>query len=419
MASWKLRASDPEGALPTRRTAGLAAVVLALAAGLYMLLAPSSEQPDTTHSTPDPAVQENPEVTLDRAADAVAAAETLSQQGAAAAARRRLQEAQAERASGERQMLLAEQERQRLAEQQRLAQVPPGLQVSPAGLPPYPAAAAPLAPTPQQQLELEFELQQQRLAQQGLLSPAVALTIREPAAEDPAAREARPPASPIGEDAAPASGAAPTAAASPAPAPAQVPTSTPRPEVPDHEVIDEGTILEALMVTQIKGDFSGPVQALVATPLWSRDRQRELIPRGTRALGTAQSVAGWGASRLAVGFHRLILPDGQRVELEMPGLSQAGETGLRDQVNRHFLSTFGAAGAVGLLAGLSQAGAQRPTGFSPGDARWEAGARIGQAGEQIFQQFLNRMPTLTIRAGHRVRIYIATDIAVPRLEPSR
>jgi len=189
--------------------------------------------------------------------------------------------------------------------------------------------------------------------------------------------------------------------------------------VPGHEVIDEGTILEALMVTQIKGDFSGPVQALVATPLWSRDRQRELIPRGTRALGTAQSVAGWGASRLAVGFHRLILPDGQRVELEMPGLSQAGETGLRDQVNRHYLSTFGAAGAVGLLAGLSQAGAQRPTGFSPGDARWEAGARIGQAGEQIFQRYLNRMPTLTVRAGHRVRIYIATDIAVPRLEPSR
>lgn len=415
MASWKLRASDPEGALPTRRTAGLTAAVLGLSAGLYMLLAPSSEQPDTTPSTPSPAVQENPEVTLDRAAAAVAAAETLSQQEAAASARRRLQEAQAERVSSERQMLLAEQERQRLAEQQRLAQAPPGLQVTPAGLQ-YPTGGAPPAPTPQQQLEMEFELQQQRLEQQGLLSPAVALTIREAAAQDPAAPEAGPPASPIGEDAPPPPA---TAAPAPGPPPAQVPASTPRPEVPGHEVIDEGTILEALMVTQIKGDFSGPVQALVATPLWSRDRQRELIPRGTRALGTAQSVAGWGAARLAVGFHRLILPDGQRVELEMPGLSQAGETGLRDRVNRHFLSTFGAAGAVGLLAGLSQAGAQRPTGFSPGDARWEAGARIGQAGEQIFQQFLNRMPTLTIRAGHRVRIYIATDIAVPRLEPSR
>ena len=167
-------------------------------------------------------------------------------------------------------------------------------------------------------------------------------------------------------------------------------------------------------VTQLRGDFSGPVQALVATPMWSRDRQRVLVPRGTRVLGTVAPVTGFGQARLAVAFHRMILPGGQRVTLQFEGLSQSGESALKDRVNRHYLSTFGAAGAVGLLAGLTQMGAQRPTAFSGGDARFAAGQRIGTAAESVFDRYLNRAPTITIRAGHRVRIYFTSDAAVPR-----
>jgi len=183
------------------------------------------------------------------------------------------------------------------------------------------------------------------------------------------------------------------------------------------EVIDEGSIAEAVLVTEIRAEFAGPVQALVNIPLWSRDRQRVLIPRGTKALGSAGPVQGWGQSRLAVGFHRLILPSGERVELEFRGLSQAGAASLKDRVNRHYLSTFGAAGAVGLVAGLSQLGAQRPTLATPGDARFVAGQRMGDAAGEIFQRYLNRPPSITIRAGHRVRIYFSSDAAVPRRFP--
>ena len=182
-------------------------------------------------------------------------------------------------------------------------------------------------------------------------------------------------------------------------------------------MIDEGAIAEAVLLTEIRADFAGPVQAIVNIPLWSRDRQRVLVPRGTKALGSAGAVQGWGQSRLAVGFHRLILPSGERVELEFQGLSQSGAASLKDRVNRHYLSTFGAAGAVGLVAGLSQMGAQRPALATPGDARFVAGQRMGEAAGQVFERFLNRPPTLTIRAGHRVRIYFAADAAVPRRFP--
>ena len=49
------------------------------------------------------------------------------------------------------------------------------------------------------------------------------------------------------------------------------------------------------------------------------------------------------------------MPDGRTYSLDQfPGLNQIGDAGLRDQVNHHYWSTFGAAGAVGLISGLTQ-----------------------------------------------------------------
>ena len=125
---------------------------------------------------------------------------------------------------------------------------------------------------------------------------------------------------------------------------------------PGWERIHEGSFLEAALVTQLSGDFPGPVLAVVSVPFYSADRQRVLVPRGARVIGTAQAVANQDQSRLAVSFHRLILPDGRWVSLEFHGLNQVGEGALKDQVNRHYFSMFAAVGAVGILSGLTAAG---------------------------------------------------------------
>ena len=58
-------------------------------------------------------------------------------------------------------------------------------------------------------------------------------------------------------------------------------------------------------------------------------------------------------------FHRLIMPDGYSVSLDkFQGLNQIGETGLRDQVNHHYLQVFGVSLAIGAIAGFSQANTQ-------------------------------------------------------------
>ena len=168
-----------------------------------------------------------------------------------------------------------------------------------------------------------------------------------------------------------------------------------------------------MLLTQLSGDFPGPVLAMVSVPLYSADRQRVLIPRGARVVGTARAVEDRDQSRLAVAFHRLLLPGGSWIDLEFRGLNQAGEGALKDEVDRHYFSTFAAAGAVGVLSGLTLAGAPA-YGLQAG-----VGQGLGQSATSVLGRFLNRMPTLTIRAGHRLRIWLTSDVLVPTPTTSR
>ena len=179
-------------------------------------------------------------------------------------------------------------------------------------------------------------------------------------------------------------------------------------DLPGWERIYEGSFLEAVLLTQLTGDFPGPVLATVSVPFYSADRQRILIPRGARVVGTARAVQDRDQSRLAVAFHRLLLPDRSWINLEFTGLNQAGEGALQDQVDRHYFSTFAAAGAVGVVSGLALAGG------SPFGLRAGVGQGLGQSATSVLDRFLNRLPTLTIRAGHRLRVWFTSDVLVPR-----
>ena len=279
--------------------------------------------------------------------------------------------------------------------------------------------------TPEQELRQTIRLEKIQRRHSSLRSPPVALSFRPAAATTPAVpqiQETPPAAAAPPEPAAPAAAPAP-AQQPPAPSAAQralvesdVVAARRRPRDPrGWERIDGGQWIEAVLVTQIRGDSPGPAIALVSTPFWSRDRQRILIPRGARFVGRVQAVTNWDQSRLAVTFDRLIF-DGHSLRLPFAGLSQAGESGLKDQVNRHYLATFGAAGAVGVIAGLTLRNTQAYGLYMPAGqaARMEAGRSLGESASTIMNRFLNRLPTITIRAGHRIRIYFTSDLLVPR-----
>ena len=180
----------------------------------------------------------------------------------------------------------------------------------------------------------------------------------------------------------------------------------------------EGTVIDTVLTNRLDGNGAAPVNCLVTNPVYSHSGQHVLIPAGARVLGETRPVQALGETRLAVGFHRLVMPDGRTQRLDQfIGLNQIGDAGLRDKVNQHYWSTFGSAGAVGLISGLAQwigtAGFAGGTGDRTVIIAGGAADAASQASLQVMSRFLNRLPTITIREGHRVKVYLTSDLELP------
>jgi type IV secretory pathway VirB10-like protein len=180
-------------------------------------------------------------------------------------------------------------------------------------------------------------------------------------------------------------------------------------------VLFEGTVLQSVLVNRLDGAMAGPVECLVTNDVYSHDRQRILIPAGSKVLGETRRVEAFGQTRLAVAFHRLIMPDGYSLSLDQfKGLNQIGDAGLRDQVNNHYARIFGASLALGVIGAAGEAGTGGVLTQSGTDRLREGfGQSLAQSSQQILDRFLNLLPTITIREGHRVKIYLSGDLALP------
>jgi type IV secretion system protein VirB10 len=221
---------------------------------------------------------------------------------------------------------------------------------------------------------------------------------------------------------------APRAAGDPPPASAAQTAAERRPEVNidaamgQPYVIYEGTTLDTVLMNRLDGDAAGPVKVLVSNPSYSHDRQHVLIPEGTIVLGEAKKIgaAGFGQQRrMAVVFHRLIMPDGYSVDLDQfQGLDQIGEEGLKDKVNNHYLQIFGTSIALGVIAGAGEIEEGGGTITTSGSQAFATGAAssVSQSATTILDRFMQIPPTITIREGHRVKIYFTQDMLLPAYE---
>ena len=186
------------------------------------------------------------------------------------------------------------------------------------------------------------------------------------------------------------------------------------PEGKDY-ILFEGTILETLLINRLDGTFAGSVSCLLSNNVYSHDRQHLLIPAGSKVVGEANKVDTFGQARLAVVFHRIIMPNGYSVNLDQfKGLDQEGATALQDKVNNHYVRIFGASVAIGVLGGVAQLGTASVLNSGSAD-RMREGFAVGMAdaGEHILDRFLNILPTVTIREGTRVKIYLSNDLLLP------
>jgi type IV secretion system protein VirB10 len=190
-------------------------------------------------------------------------------------------------------------------------------------------------------------------------------------------------------------------------------------------VIYEGLTLDTVLMNRLDGDSVGPVKVLVSNPVYSHDHQHVLIPEGTIVLGEARKIGSAGIGqqrRISVAFHRMLMPDGYSVDLDQfHGLDQIGEEGLKDQVNNHYLQIFGTSIALGVIAGASQISQGGSSLNSSGSQSFTNGAAssVSQSATTILDQFIQIPPVITIREGHRVKVYFTQDMLLPAYENHR
>ena len=183
--------------------------------------------------------------------------------------------------------------------------------------------------------------------------------------------------------------------------------------------LPEGTVIEAVLTNRLDGDGVGPVNCMTTTDVYLPGTRLCVIPQGSRFLGEAGKVSATGQQRLAVAFHRIVVPGVHEYSIPLdskpPALAQAGEAGLHDRVNSHYAQIFGASLAIGAIGGLAQIGnGQNGFGYDPSvQFRNDVTSGMAQSSARILDRFLNRLPTLTIREGTRTKILLTDDLKLP------
>jgi type IV secretion system protein TrbI len=120
-------------------------------------------------------------------------------------------------------------------------------------------------------------------------------------------------------------------------------------------------------------------------------------------------------------FHTLQIDRDDYALDQFVALNDIGEAGLRDKVDQHYWSTFGAASMIGLLTGLSQLATTGGLTGGDGDRTiviaGATGDAASQATAQTLDRFLRRPPRITVTEGHRFHVYVSRDLNLPVYSP--
>lgn len=188
--------------------------------------------------------------------------------------------------------------------------------------------------------------------------------------------------------------------------------------------VHAGTVIPAVLVTEINSDLPGDVLAQVARDVYdSRTQQLLLIPKGSKLLGRYENRLGTGQERLLVAWTRIVFPDGRSLALDgLETKDGTGAGGLHDQVDRHGRRLFGTAALLSLVgagAQLSQPNAGYGTpgslGYpSPGQvAAGAMGQEFAQVATDMLRRNMDQQPTIRIRQGMPLNVFLTMDVVFP------
>lgn len=175
--------------------------------------------------------------------------------------------------------------------------------------------------------------------------------------------------------------------------------------------VPQGTVIQAVLETALDSNRPGFARAIISRDVSSFDGSRVLIPRGSRLLGEYKADLSQGQNRALIQWHRLTRPDGTIIDVDSPSADPLGRAGVKGKVNTHFFARFGNA----ILQSTLDIGVQLAT-------RRAAGNTVILAPNLATQNLVTQKPeeirpTVTVKQGASVSVFVARDLDFTAVEP--
>jgi len=179
-----------------------------------------------------------------------------------------------------------------------------------------------------------------------------------------------------------------------------------------------GTIIPAALETAINTDLPGDVLATVAENVYdSVSGKNLLIPQGSKLLAQYSSNVSFGQSRVQVAWQRLIRPDGLSLQLSnMNGVDPQGMSGYRGSVDQHwweYAKGIGLMALFSIIDGQLQYSIKTANTQGLSDIANSVTAGIDQVGTQYTSNAMNIQPTIVVKQGAKVQVFVNSDIIMP------
>lgn len=188
-------------------------------------------------------------------------------------------------------------------------------------------------------------------------------------------------------------------------------------EVGAEQLVRQGKFLDCVLVNEVRADLmDSPVIGMVSRDFVSLDGQYVLVPAGSKLIGSAGRVQNLQQARVYLRFDRVIFPDQRSAYFpvrRLPAVDGPGSVGIEGDVDRHFMLMFGSAVMLGMLDGLAAAVEGASNSATP-TARELIVARtsmnMSQVVAGILARYGNVVPTITVEAGSKMKVFFAEDV---------
>lgn len=186
-------------------------------------------------------------------------------------------------------------------------------------------------------------------------------------------------------------------------------------------MVSEGTLIPAILLSEIDTTLPGPILARVTHNIWdSKTGQALLIPQNSQLIGEYDSSIGHGQTRAQIIWKRIMFPNQQSVNLgSMVGVDKRGTSGSAGSVDNHYDKV-----AMGLILTTALGGSVRMSQgkYDPESASLgqEYGNTLAQEtarlGNKITDKMLSIQPTIKVPMGQRLNVFVEQDLSLQPYE---